>query len=413
MHKFILIIHSVIILAINIVAKPILAMLMFFHLNVRYKNLRAISSIKGPFLVLPNHTSQWDPFVISYAIPRPIHWVASDAAFRDSLLRWLMILSGVIPKIKEQSDMITLQKVKKAIFMRHAAGIFPEGEQNWDGRSLNLIPATAKLIRFFKVPVLVPLIKGGFLTKPRWAWRIRRCRIEVHFKRIIDGDEIKTMKLAEIEQRLKQNLNHDDYRWQTEQMAPIRSEKRAENMELAHFICPFCEEVGSLISSGNDLSCRCGYTVHVNRYGFLEYPEAGPSFSFPGEWISWQNTFLVDRMKDLIDSVSFGGEADPVLLRDAGITLMRAQRAMPMKAVLVGEARLYKDRIEVGDPVQTMMSFPLRETTAANTFKQQKFEFRYEKSQYRFAMPSRSVSGYKWETAYKGLRQLLVERGEW
>ena len=33
-----------------------------------------------------------------------------------------------------------------------------------------------------KVPVVVPLIKGGFLTKPRYSWLSRRCRIEVEFK---------------------------------------------------------------------------------------------------------------------------------------------------------------------------------------------------------------------------------------
>ena len=411
MHKIGFIAHRTVIRLTNIISKPVLAVLMLFRLNVRYRNLGVVYGIRGPFLVLPNHTNQWDPFILSFAVPRPIHWVASDGAFRDSSLKWLLRAAGTIPKIKGQSDMVTLGEVKRAIAMGHAAGIFPEGEQSWDGRVRPLIPATAKLIRFLKVPVVVPLIKGGFLTKPRWAWGVRGCRIEVDFKRIIDADEIKTMKTAEIEARMKKHLIHDDYGWQKQRMVPIRSERRAEHMEEAHFFCPACEGIGGLRSSGNDLICGCGYRVHVNRHGFPEYPPGGPSFASPAEWIERQNEFLLERMRQRIEAAAGGGETQPVLLRDGGITLMRAERAMPMQAVLTGEARLYEDRIEVGDTPGEMLSFPFSEISGVNTFKQQKFEFRFRGSQYRFAMPSRRISGCKWETACRALQRLQAEQG--
>lgn len=406
MLKFPPTLRSIIVVLMNIASKLPLAILMFFRLNVRYKNLRELYSTRAPFLVLPNHTNQWDPFILSFIVPWPIHWVASDGAFRDSILKTLMLLGGGIPKIKEQSDIITLQEVKKAIAMRHAAGIFPEGEQTWDGRSLPLIPATAKLVRYLKVPVLVPLIKGGYLTKPRWSWGIRRCRIEVYFQRIIDSNEIKTMKLAEIEQRLNAALLQDDYAWQKTVMVPIAGKRRAEHLELAYYACPSCEGIGTLVSAGNDLICDCGYAVHIDRYGFFQYPEDGPAFGTPNDWMKWQNTVLMNGIKGRIDRAALNGESKPVLLQDANITLMKAKRAMPMRPIHHGEARLYEDRIEIGNLGDRIETFPLRRMTAVTTFKQQKFEFRYEKTQYRFAMPNRSVSGYKWEVAYKGLRRL-------
>jgi hypothetical protein len=67
---------------------------------------------------------------------------------------------------------------------------------------------------------------------------------------------------------------------------------------------------------------------------------------------------------------------------------MRGARAQPMIQVHEGEARLYRDRIEVGDIGGEVKVFPLKETTAANTFKQQKFEFRFEKAQYRSVFPA-------------------------
>lgn len=404
--------HLIAIGIMNFFAKIILFFAVVFVHNVHYKNLKAVYSTRGPFLILPNHTNQWDPFLVSFPILRPIRWVASDAAFRDAF-KTVLLLGGAIPKVKEQSDMVTIQELKKAIALRHIGGIFPEGTQNWDGRTQELIPATAKLVRFLKVPVIVPVFKGGYLTKPRWTWKSRRCRIEVHFKRVIDSEEIKTLKLAEIEQRITEALEYDEYEWQKTAMVPIHSEKRAEHLELAHWACPSCENIGSLHSQGNAVECTCGYTVNIDRYGFFQYPESGPSFPHPADWISWQNNLLISRIREKIERANTGGDSDPVLLKDSDIVLMRGARAQPMMQVHEGEARLYRDRIEVGDVGGEVKVFPLKETTAANTFKQQKFEFRFEKAQYRFRFPSRRISGYKWEIAYKGLRDILVNRGEW
>ena len=401
-------IHVIIIFLTNYCFRLPVAILMFSRMKVRYRNSRIVHSTRGPFLFLPNHTNQWDPFLISIVPWKPVRWVASDGLFRDTA-KLLLLAIGVIPKIKGQSDIITIEELRRAISLGFPVGIFPEGEQNWDGATSELIPATAKLVRLLKIPVIVPICKGAYLSKPRWAWKIRRTRVEVHYKRIISGDEIEGMKLVEIERRIKEAFRHDEYEWQKRKMAPILSESRAEHLELVHFLCPSCEGIGGLRSRGNILSCACGYHVVVDRFGFFSYPEGGPSFESPHEWVIWQNRVLFERIQNSLES----DESDPVLLSDAGIALMKSERAKPMTHVLSGEARLLRNRIEVGNPGDRIVSFPLRELSGANTFKQQKFEFRYRKAQYRLQPPNRSVSGYKWEKACKGLRELLVERGEW
>ena len=423
---------------INYSLKPLLwGMSLLF--NVRFKNLGVLYTTRPPYLMLPNHVNQWDPFFLSFAAPTPIRWLASDAAFRGDL-KWMLSAFGAIPKVKGQSDMISLQHLKNALEMREVGGIFPEGNQNWDGRTGPLIAATAKLVRFMKVPVIVPVFKGGYLTKPRWAWKKRRCRIEIYFRRIIDSKEIKTLKLSEIERRIEEALRHDEYEWQAEKKVPIRSERRAESLELAHWACPSCKGIGTITSEGNAISCICGYTVEVDVYGFFRYPKAGPSFDHPADWIQWQENLLKTRFNEFLTAAPKSGPtadtaalpagrkaargktpvsknsgtliSDPILLSDAEVTLMKGERAMPMLPVLHGEARLYRDRIEVRSG-RRRRSFPLKEITAVNTFKQQKFEFRYEKAQYRFRFSSRHASGFKWETAFKVLKNLLAERGEW
>jgi len=401
-------IHSAVIFLTNYFFRLPVAILMFSRMKVRYRNSRIVRLTRGPFLFLPNHTNQWDPFLISIVSWKPVRWVASEGLFKDTA-KLLLLAIGVIPKIKGQSDMITIEELLRAISLGFPVGIFPEGEQNWDGTTSELIPATAKLVRLLKIPVIVPICKGTYFSKPRWAWKTRRTLVEIHYKRIIGADEIEEMKLVEIERRIREALRHDEYEWQKREMAPILSESRAEHLELVHFLCPNCEKIGGLRSKNNALSCACGYQVVVNRFGFFSYPEGGPSFESPHEWVIWQNRVLFERIKEALD----GDEPDPVLLRDEGIALMKSERAKSMAHVLSGEARLFCRRIEVGIPGGRVVSFPLREISGVNTFKQQKFEFRYRKAQYRFQPPNRSVSGYKWEKSCKAVRELLVERGEW
>jgi 1-acyl-sn-glycerol-3-phosphate acyltransferase len=91
--------HLIAIGIMNFIAKIILFFAVVFVHNVHYKNLKAVYSTRGPFLILPNHTNQWDPFLVSFPILRPIRWVASDAAFRDAF-KTVLLLGGAIPKVK-------------------------------------------------------------------------------------------------------------------------------------------------------------------------------------------------------------------------------------------------------------------------------------------------------------------------
>jgi hypothetical protein len=353
---------------------------------------------------MPNHVNQWDPFLISYLVPHPVRWVAADAAFRDST-KWALIAIGAIAKVKEQSDIMTIQAVKNAMDVGSIAGIFPEGQQNWDGRTRPLIPATAKLIRFLKVPVIVAIITGGYLSKPRWSWIARRARVEIHFHQAISAEELKTMKLSEIENRLNESLKYDEYAWQKEALVPLKSEQRAEHLELAHWACPSCRDMDSMRSDGNRLFCSaCGYEVFINKYGFFEYPDAGPSFNHPGDWNSRQKELLEEDLHNRLES-----GPDTVLLRESELTLMRGLRAMPMLPEFTGEARLYGNRIEVGNGGDNPLVYPFKGVSDVNVFKQQNFEFRYDKAMYRLSFHHLYISGYKWETAYKILNDKLLQ----
>jgi 1-acyl-sn-glycerol-3-phosphate acyltransferase len=389
---------------INYVAKIPLGWMLWTRLGVTFRNLRLLYTLKPPYLILPNHTNQWDPLMICWANPRPIRWVAADANFRSGF-RFLMRIAGTIPKAKEQSDLDTIKELTIVNAARGIPGIFPEGGQNWDGVTGVFIPATAKLVRFLKVPVVVPVIKGGYLSKPRWSWTINRGKVVVEFRLAITGEEIKTLKLGEIEERLRFHLDHDDYAWQREVMVPLKGEDRAEHLELALWACPSCREIGTLRSNGNTMGClSCGYEISVDRYGFIQYPESGPTFGSPHEWDQWQRRELADRFRRMI-----GAKENPLLLEDGEITLMKAESRGPYRPVANGSARLYTDRIEFHTETGEKHVFSLPDVLGITVFKQHKLEFRYERDTYFFLIRNQYTSAYKWYIAYHTLRAVLSE----
>lgn len=391
---------------INYIAKIPLGLMLWTRLGVKYRNLRLLYTLKPPYVILPNHVNQWDPLMICWANPRPIRWVAADANFRSGF-KFLMRMAGTIPKAKEQSDLDTIQELRTVNKVRGISGIFPEGGQNWDGVTGSFIPATAKLVRFLKVPVVVPVIKGGYLAKPRWSWTIKGGKVVVEFRLAITNAEIQTLKLGEIEDRLRFHLDHDDYAWQREVMAPMKGEDRAEHLELSLWMCPTCREIGSFRSSGNVMRCTgegCGYEISVDRYGFFQYPETGPSFGSPHEWNAWQRRELAERFRRTV-----AAETNPVLLEDGDITLMKAESRGPYRPVADGTARLYTDRIEFRSETGEILGFPLREVLGITVFKQHKLEFRYEKDTYFFRIRNPYTSAHKWYHAYHILRAVLSE----
>jgi len=386
---------------INFIGRPIAYFLILMKFGpVKYVNSRISLFKNGPYVVIANHTNHWDPFLVTAATSVPIRWIASDAAFRDSL-KPVLYAVGAIPKIKETSDMVTMKMIGNAVAMKQVIGIFAEGKQTWDGKTMELITSTAKLIRFLKIPVVSATIKGGFLAKPRWSWKARKHKITIEFNEIISRKEIKTMKLSEILKRMKDALDFDDFEWQKQHKYPVKSNIRAEYIELALYTCPKCEKIGNLHSSGNFLQCSCGFQAEIDKYGFIVCPDNPPDFNSMHEWMLWQDKKLTDSFDIPIKN----NDTAAVLLSDKNVTLKKGSRAKAMDTLITGDAKLYIDRIEVSENGKIFV-FPLAETSAGSVFKQYYFDFRYNKTQYQFVFADRHTSGYKWEVAWKKLKNI-------
>lgn len=362
-------------------------------LNVSFENWELFDRLDPPFLLVGNHVTNFDPVIIASNQRHIIHWVAGDAVFRHPVLRWIFTRIQVIPKTKGTSDLETVRAMHKKIREGAVVGVYPEGQTNWDGLSLQVVPSTAKLLKLFKVPVVSVLNKGGYMTKPRWAWTPRRREMVLEARLILDGDEAKTLSVEEIGERLQQGLDHDDFRYQEENLLPLETDKPAETIELFTYVCPRCKAMDALESKGENVRCgSCGWSFAVDRYG--RFPAKSDTYPFGSlsEWNAWQKEWTRERA----DRYQTEGSPSGPLLFNRGLTLLTGKGLTPLKKQAHGDLKLWKDRLEFLPDKGESLVFPLNELEAPSLFKQQRFEFYHQGVLYRFHFDSPRDSAYKW-----------------
>lgn len=103
-------------------------LLRFFR--IRVVNARA-AELHPPFILVSNHVTILDPFILGTLVREPVYWITSDGNMRTRLMRVLLRLVGSIPKAKAIPDMETVNWTVHVIRKRRGVvGIFPEGEQS-------------------------------------------------------------------------------------------------------------------------------------------------------------------------------------------------------------------------------------------------------------------------------------------
>lgn len=158
---------------------------------LRYR-ARGVEKIpaSGGGLILANHQSFLDPFLVGLPLSRPVSYLARDSLFRVPVVGWILRKTYVIPINREAA---TTTSIKAAVErMRHGflVGIFPEGTRSGDGTVGPFKPGFVALVRRGKVPVYPVGVAGAHEAMPRGRFLLRPRRVTVVFGDPLTPDEI-------------------------------------------------------------------------------------------------------------------------------------------------------------------------------------------------------------------------------
>ena len=309
------------------------------------------ADLRGPFLLVSNHNTNWDPILVSCSFPEQVYFVSSEHVLRSriwgKLIRWGQ---DPIPRQKSGSAAGTAMAMLRRLKAGLRVCVFPEGNRSWDGVTRPFPPAIGKLAKTSGVPLVTYKLTGGYFASPRWSGdSARRGRMEGKVVRVYSPEELKAMTPAEVDEHIRSDLYEDAYARQRKN--PIRFEGRrlAEHLETMLFLCPRCGRMHTLQSKDDTVRCwQCGFTFRYLPTGYL----AGEDLPFDElkSWYAWQEG-EIRRM------CAEAGES-PIFI-DTDMTADEVLFAKDVKALGKGEMRLYADRLELPGEV----TVPLGELT--------------------------------------------------
>ena len=84
---------------------------------------------KGPFVVACNHFSYFDPLYFSYAVQKPLNFIAASDQVVEWYFIWAPIIYGWIPVNRKALAPSSIKKAKEVLNCGEILSIFPEGTQ--------------------------------------------------------------------------------------------------------------------------------------------------------------------------------------------------------------------------------------------------------------------------------------------
>lgn len=238
-----------------------------FGVHIRYK-VRP-TEVPSPYLVVSNHASRLDYIYSCTAFfPHILNYVVGYNEFFRSHLAGFFRIVQVIPKKNFVPDPHTIREISRVIKEGGRVILFPEGMSSISGANQPCAMASGKLLKHFKLPVLMMKISGGYLTSPKFNLADRPGRVEVEVDRLFTPEELDAMDTEEIQLKLDRALAHDDYAWNKKARVPFDGRGAlAQGLHTLLYWCPKCGAEFTMNGEGNRIACSCcGNGAEFNEF---------------------------------------------------------------------------------------------------------------------------------------------------
>ena len=290
------------------------------------------------YLILMNHQTPFDQFFVGISFKEPVYYVATEDIFSNgfvsSLIRWLV---APIPIQKKKNDIGAVIKCIRVAREGGTIAIAPEGNRTFSGRTEYMRPSIAALARRIGLPIALYRIEGGYGVQPRWSDGARKGRMHSSVTRVIEPEEYAGMSDEELFANIKEGLFVDE----AKPGGLFRSKKKAEYLERAMYVCPFCG-LSEFKSKGDEAWClKCGRKL---RYG-EDKRITGVGYDFPYEYVGeWY-----DHQKEFVNGINpmdyLGKEVYSDSIRLSEVIVYKNKRLISRETTI----KLFGDRITIGD----------------------------------------------------------------
>lgn len=323
-----------------------------------------------PYLILFNHQTAFDQFFVGMAFKGPVYYVASEDLFSmgwvSKLLRWAV---APIPIKKQTTDLNAVMNCIRVAREGGTIAIAPEGNRTFSGETVYMSDAIAPLAKKLKLPIALYRLEGGYGVQPRWSDVVRKGKMRGYVSKVIEPEDYAKMSNEELFEIIKRELYVDE----SVVDACFRSKKRAEYLERAMYVCPFCG-LTTFESHGNEITCKtCNRTVTYGEDKSLK----GVGFEFPFPFVKqWYQ-----HQQDVVNALDVTAHTEDPLFTDrvdlSEVIVYQNKKPLAQNVTV----KLYADRIVLEDRDEV---FPFGEINAITVLGKNKLNIYYQKRVYQF-----------------------------
>ena len=340
---------------------------------------------EGPVFLLSNHQTALDPILLTIAVNRPVHFMATQALLQEGPVGRFVGWLGAVPKKKFSAD---LRAVKQLIAWRAldaAVGLFPEGQRSWDGEPLPLLDGIEKLVRLMKAPVVTARLHNADRVWPRWAPKPRWGRIHIELDPPEALHERSPETLRPILERRVQLWSKDSQRF------PVRGGDLALGLANALFACPRCGVFDTFTERGDTLSCHACLAVYTVT---PELTLRGPGGERPIAEAVTAAKALVTRRR-AADLTRFSAEGVVMESERAELLDVTEDDAVPLGA---GHLRLTAEGLSLHPTPSAPPSWrlPFTELRATSVEMRRRLQFQGKERIFEVVLPTESAVKWEW-----------------
>ena len=243
-----------------------------------------------PCLILMNHSSFIDLEIASKIFfPKRYGIVTTSDSFVGPLMRWLMPLLGCIPTRKFVSDVTLIRDMEYMLKEKKTSVLmYPEASYSFDGTATPLPRKMGVLLKKLGVPVVTVITQGAFARQPLYnCLKKRKVQVRADVKCLFTAEDLKTMTVAKLDEKLDEAFSFDNFRWQQENKVVIDEPDRADGLNRILYKCPHCNAEGKTEGKGTKLLCHnCGAEYELTELGYLKADNA--AFTHIPDWYRWE-----------------------------------------------------------------------------------------------------------------------------
>ena len=135
---------------------------------------------KGAAIIVSNHLSLVDPFVVGYGAGRLVNFMGKEELFRMPVLGFLMRKLGAFPVDRSKRDPAAMRTALQVLKSGELLGMFPEGTRSTTGDLQELRAGAARLAARTQVPIIAAAIHNTNNAMPPGKL-LRPARISIRF----------------------------------------------------------------------------------------------------------------------------------------------------------------------------------------------------------------------------------------